>query len=658
ETVLGAFAHQEVPFGRLVDELGFDRAADDTSVVRVVIALQNAPAEPFELPGLRVDEVPVIREASPFDLTLSFVEHDGGLVVSVEYDANLFDETTVARLGRLWLRVADQVTADPAAPLRRVDLLDAADRRLLLPPEQTTTEEVVGSVVDRFAARVERHPDALAVRDDSGDHSYARIWEWSGRVAAALARTGAGPETPVLVAVDRGPAVVAVWLGVLRAGAAFVPVHPATPPERVAWMCADLGVRHAVAEPSHHDRLPAELALVDTDPVDVTGDGGPHQVSVPAAAAAYVMYTSGSTGTPKGVVVTHADILTLAADHRWWDPAHERVLFHSPHSFDAAVYEIWVPLLGGGSVVAAPPDDLDAALLRRMVEDHGVSAVFVTTALFTLLSTQDPAVWAGLGQVWTGGEAAVPSVWSRVRQVCPETRFVHVYGPTETTTFAVCGEPGAEVSEGRVPLGTGMDGVRVVVLDNALRPVPVGAVGELYLGGAGVARGYSGRAALTSSRFVADPFGPEGTRAYRTGDLVRWLPDGVLEFVGRSDDQVKVRGFRIEPGEVEAALVGQSGVARAVVVVREDTPGARRLVGYVVPEDGAVPAPEVLRDALRRFLPEYLVPAAVVVLEALPLTGNGKVDRAALPAPEFQSADRHVAPRTDTEKVLCEVWAE
>ncbi|AUS81135.1 hypothetical protein C1701_25465 [Actinoalloteichus sp. AHMU CJ021] len=658
ETVLGAFAHQEVPFGRLVDELGFDRAADDTSVVRVVIALQNAPAEPFELPGLRVDEVPVIREASPFDLTLSFVEHDGGLVVSVEYDANLFDETTVARLGRLWLRVADQVTADPAAPLRRVDLLDAADRRLLLPPKQTTTEEVVGSVVDRFAARVERHPDALAVRDDSGDHSYARIWEWSGRVAAALARTGAGPETPVLVAVDRGPAVVAVWLGVLRAGAAFVPVHPATPPERVAWMCADLGVRHAVAEPSHHDRLPAELALVDTDPVDVTGDGGPHQVSVPAAAAAYVMYTSGSTGTPKGVVVTHADILTLAADHRWWDPAHERVLFHSPHSFDAAVYEIWVPLLGGGSVVAAPPDDLDAALLRRMVEDHGVSAVFVTTALFTLLSTQDPAVWAGLGQVWTGGEAAVPSVWSRVRQVCPETRFVHVYGPTETTTFAVCGEPGAEVSEGRVPLGTGMDGVRVVVLDNALRPVPVGAVGELYLGGAGVARGYSGRAALTSSRFVADPFGPEGTRAYRTGDLVRWLPDGVLEFVGRSDDQVKVRGFRIEPGEVEAALVGQPGVARAVVVVREDTPGARRLVGYVVPEDGAVPAPEVLRDALRRFLPEYLVPAAVVVLEALPLTGNGKVDRAALPAPEFQPSQGYVAPRTEVEQVLCEVWAE
>ncbi|WP_016700286.1 non-ribosomal peptide synthetase, partial [Actinoalloteichus spitiensis] len=506
---------------------------------------------------------------------------------------------------------------------------------------------------------VDERPDAVAVRFDGGALTYAEVWEWSGRVAAELCRLGAGPEVPVLVALERGPAVLPVWLGILRAGAVFVPAHPGTPAERVSWMCEDLGITVAVADPDHHDRVPSTVRLVEPDPAGSDGDRGTSAV-VPLTSAAYVMYTSGSTGRPKGVVVTHGAVLSLAEDRRWREPAHQRVLFHSPHAFDAAVYEIWVPLLRGATVVVSPPGDLDVAVLTRMVTEHGVSAVFVTTALFGLLTEQDPGVWSRLGQVWTGGEAARPPVWSRARAASPDTEFVHVYGPTEATTFAVCGAvPATELAAGRVPLGRPMDGVRMWVLDRWLRPVRTGEVGELYLGGTGLARGYAGRPGLTAGRFVAAPLDDAaGARAYRTGDLVRSLPGGGVEFVGRSDDQVKLRGFRIELGEVEAALAELPGVGQAVATVLEDGPDLRRLVGYVVPSDDGDGIHGDPRAELRAVLPAYMVPVSVLVLDALPLTPNGKIDRAALPAPAPNSGGTHVAPRTETERALCDTWAE
>jgi acyl-coenzyme A synthetase/AMP-(fatty) acid ligase/acyl carrier protein len=365
------------------------------------------------------------------------------------------------------------------------------------------------------------------------------------------------------------------------------------------------------------------------------------------------MFTSGSTGTPKGVVVEHGAVVALSADSRWRE-GHDRVLFHSPHAFDAATYEVWVPLLNGGTAVAADgPVSADA--LREHTARHGVSAVFLTTALFNLFAQQDPECFAGLRELWTGGEAADPASLARVRRACPDTALVHVYGPTEATTFATCTELGEEEARaGHCPIGRPMDATGAYVLDAALRPAAPGAVGELYLSGPGTARGYDGQPGLTAERFVADPFG-SGGRLYRTGDLVRWSADGRLVFVGRADGQVKLRGFRVETGEVEAALLRGPEVAQAAVLVAENPGGGRQLVAYVTGREVDV---DLVRERLARELPAYMVPSAVTVLEALPLNANGKVDRARLPEPAWAraAAPVHVEPSTPTEEAVAQVW--
>ncbi|WP_234431147.1 condensation domain-containing protein, partial [Streptomyces sp. NRRL F-5053] len=349
-----------------------------------------------------------------------------------------------------------------------------------------------------------------------------------------------------------------------------------------------------------------------------------------------------------------ADVVALARDERFASPAHERVLFHSPHAFDAATYEVWAPLLRGGCVVVAE-GEVTAGAVREAVERNGVTGLWVTAALFGVLADEDPGCFAGLGEVWTGGDAVPAVAAERMLAQCASTVLVNGYGPTESTTFAVCGALSREdVAGGSVPLGLPMDNTRAVVLDSGLRPVGVGVPGELYLGGHGLARGYEGRADLTAERFVADPF-VAGQRLYRTGDLVRRRDDGRLEFLGRGDDQVKVRGFRIEPGEIQAALERCQGVGRAAVVVREDAPGVKRLVAYLV---GAGLDVEAVRVEVAGVLPEYMVPSAFVVLDALPLTANGKVDRRALPEPEAGAGVEYVAPRTEAERALAGVWAE
>ncbi|MET9619108.1 amino acid adenylation domain-containing protein, partial [Kitasatospora indigofera] len=373
---------------------------------------------------------------------------------------------------------------------------------------------------------------------------------------------------------------------------------------------------------------------------------------------AYVMFTSGSTGVPKGVAVRHRDVAGLAADRRWRGGAHDRILLHSPHAFDAATYELWVPLLAGGTVVVAPPGGLDAPGLRAVVARHGVTALFITKALFDLVAEEDPEAFAGLRTVSTGGEAASGALMRRVLDACPDLLLAHVYGPTEATTFATYQALSAtEAAAVRVPIGTPLDNMRSYVLDEHLRPVPPGVAGELYIAGAGLARGYWNRPALTAERFVACPFVPGG-RMYRTGDLVRQRGGGALEFQGRADAQVKLRGFRIELTEIEAVLSRHRAVRQVIVIAREDRPGDTRLVAYCA----AAGEPEALAAELRRLaadaLPAYMVPAAVVVLDALPLNANGKVDRRVLPAPEQGRAAGGRAPRDPREEILCGLFAE
>ncbi|MFC4901946.1 AMP-binding protein [Streptosporangium amethystogenes subsp. fukuiense] len=354
------------------------------------------------------------------------------------------------------------------------------------------------------------------------------------------------------------------------------------------------------------------------------------------------MYTSGSTGTPKGVAVRQCDVVALAADRRW--ERHRRVLMHSPHAFDASTYEIWVPLLRGGTVVIAPPGDLGPGAFAGLVARHRLTALFITTALFNLVAEEAPGTFAPLAEVLTGGEAASAAAMRRVLAACPRTLLGHVYGPTETTTYATHHPVSAVSRAGTPPIGRAMDGMRAYVLDGFLRPVPPGAPGELYLAGAGLARGYLGRPALTAERFVACPY---GGRMYRTRDVVRWSADGELEYLTRADRQVKLRGFRIEPAEIEAALAGHPDVVQVAVTVRD-----RRLLAYVV---GAVAAEELRRFA-GRTLPEYMVPSSVIGLDALPLTPNGKVDRAALPSGSAPAAGRD--PRTPEEESLCRLFAQ
>jgi nonribosomal peptide synthetase DhbF len=372
------------------------------------------------------------------------------------------------------------------------------------------------------------------------------------------------------------------------------------------------------------------------------------------------MYTSGSTGAPKGVSITHANVTSLAMDPVWADEKYERMLMHSPHSFDALTLELWTQLLHGGTVVIAPPGELDGDVLDELVKTSGVTVAWLTAGLFHAMADQDPGRFAAMRTVLTGGDVVSGAIVDRVHAHCPGLVVVNGYGPTESTVFTTLyptSDASPRAGGGVVPIGPPIANRSVYVLDDVLSVVPAGVAGELYVTGDGLARGYLARAGLTASRFVACPFSA-GERMYRTGDVVRWRRDGMLEFVGRADDQVKLRGYRIELGEIEAALARAPGAGRVAVIVREDRPGDKRLVAYVVPAEGQQADPAVLRDAVAQVLPDFMLPSAFVLLDSLPLTERGKLDRRALPPPDYSSAAAYVPPQTELEQIMAGIWAD
>ncbi|WP_409181044.1 non-ribosomal peptide synthase/polyketide synthase [Amycolatopsis sp. VS8301801F10] len=649
ETVLSAFAHGDVPFDRVVEEVQPERDPSRTPLVQAVVVLQRPLVAERTVAGLRVSEYALPRPSARFDLVVEFWPRPDGLRVTIEYATALFDGATIERLARSLEVLLAGIAADPARPVGDLPLLTAEDRRFLLPgqPENPSGNRPRQTVPDLFDRRAGQRPDDLAVVSGDVRLTYAELRARANRLAQRLIRRGVRPEDRVGVLMDRSADLVVAVLAILKAGGAYLPLDLRAPADRLRRVLD--GVPLVLTDRTWHDTATTVhngLTLLVTD---VDEPSTAPEIALSEQNLAYVEYTSGSTGVPKGVAVRHADVTALATDPRF--SGHERVLLHSPLAFDASTYELWVPLLNGGTVVVAPPGDLDADAVQQLVARHGLSALWLTAGLFRLFAEETPECFAGLREVWTGGDVVPPAAVRRVLDRCPGIAVVDGYGPTETTTFATSFRMPAEVPD-PIPIGTPLRDVRIHVVDDRFRLLPRGAAGEVCVAGAGLARGYFGQPGATADRFVADPFGRPGERMYRTGDLGRWRGDGTLEFLGRADDQVKIRGFRVEPAEIERALAAEDGVARAFVTIRT-TGGRKQLVGYVVgPAD-----PEDLRRALGRTLPDYLVPSVLVPMAELPLTANGKVDRRALPEPQVAS-ERTTAPRTGREAVLAGIWAD
>jgi amino acid adenylation domain-containing protein len=675
ERALAAQAHQDLPFERVVELVQPARSLAHTPLFQAMVAWQNTPDGSLELPGLtlgRVEEAP--HAVAKYDLTLTLREAGGRVVGGVLYATALFDRETVERwVGYLRRVLREMAVADrPERRLSELPMMTEAERKTLLETWSGRGEAfpVAGSLHGRFEARAAARPDAVAVSFEGRSLTYAQLNARANRLAHYLVRLGVGPEVRVGVCLERSLEMVVSLLAVLKAGGAYVPLDPGYPAERLAYMLDDSAVPLVLVQEALRGSVPAregvEVLAVDalaerlaSEPAEnPAGGAGPDSL-------AYVIYTSGSTGRPKGVMNAHRGVVNRLV----WMQAHfgigadDVVLQKTPFSFDVSVWEFFWPLQQGARLVMARPDGhRDPAYLRDVVEREGVTTLhFVPSMLQPFVEAVKAGRCASLRHVVCSGEALPPALVRRFHdRFAGPVVLTNLYGPTEAAVDVSCWTCPRDGAAGVVPIGRPVWNTALYVLDAGLQPVPVGVPGELYIGGVQVARGYLGRAGLTAERFVPDPFSAEGgARLYRTGDRARWRADGAIEYLGRLDDQVKVRGFRIEPGEIESALLAQPGVSAAAVIVRGEGDEAA-LVAYVVPAEGAA-LPPALREALKSRLPDYMVPAAFVPLERIPLTPNGKLDRGALPEPDAaggEAADGYVAPRTPVEEVLAGIWAE
>jgi amino acid adenylation domain-containing protein len=623
--VIEGQANQDVPFPRVVEAVAPARSSSHTPLYQTLFSIADAPLPELEAGGIEIvpDESPGNGSAKA-EINVVVVNHDGRgetptePTIIWEYNSDLFSASTAQRMVRDYCQVLESLVFEPGGRASALPLLAEEERkRLLVEWNDTAADYPRDATIDRlFADAARRNPDAVAVTVDGDSLTYGELERRSSRLARHLASHGVGPGSRVGISTERSLEMVVGLLGILKAGGSYVPLDPGDPAERRAFVMRDAGVSLVLDSELVRDRASAGES---DEPV---------AAPVSATDGAYVMYTSGSTGEPKGVVVTHRNVVRLVRGQTYAEFGPDQVFLQmAPLAFDASTFEIWGALLHGARLVLYPAGSIDLSELRAALERHGVTTLWLTAGLFHQVVDTDVGSLGGLRQLLAGGDALLPDRVSHAMRALPGVRLVNGYGPTEATTFSCCFDATSGVPfDDSVPIGRPLANTSAYVLDRELQPVPIGVPGELYIGGDGVARGYLNEPELTAERFIPSPFGDD--RLYRTGDIVRWRPDGQLEFMGREDLQVKVRGFRVEPGEVEAALVGHPGVREAAVVAPADAEGNRRMVAFVV-ADGAVEEAE-LRAHLGAKLPAYMVPAAFALVERLPVTSNGKLDRAAL----------------------------
>lgn len=684
ESALGAFAHQDVPFERLVEEFSSSRDIGNTPLFQVMFVLRSAADAGPRLRGVRANSLPLPTPSAKFDLTLVVSETPAGLSASWEYSKDLFDLASIERMTQHFKSLLEGIATDADRPIGQLPLLTDAERHQLLAGWNDTARPIAPATLPAlFIAQAQRTPDAAAVLFEDRTLTYAALDGLANRLAKHLQKLGVGPDALVGVCAERSPELVVGLVGALKAGGAYVPLDPGYPPARLTGIMTDAALTVVLTQRAIAPKLalPAgtHCVLLD-DEASWSDDTGPSLLPDGMGALppqhlapqhlATMIYTSGSTGTPKGAANSHEGLHNRLAwaQSAFGLTADDVVLQKTPFSFDVSVWEFFWPLIVGAKLaVAAPRSHRDPRQLVATIRDHGVTVLhFVPSMLAAFVDhlTSEPEALQrcrSMRRVICSGEALSADLRDQVQRLLPWVQLENLYGPTEAAIDVTHWSCAADTSR-QVPIGRPIWNTRTYVLDAALEPVPAGVAGELYLAGIGLARGYLNRAGLTSERFVADAHGPAGARMYRTGDLARWRSDGVIEFLGRADAQLKLRGYRIEPGEIEALLQQQASVSAAAVVARTDREGGhdQRLVAYVVPHIRTKLDVSELRSALAAALPDYMVPSAFVAIEQLPLNPNGKLDRSALPAPAHSDSPGATSspPRDELERALAEIFSD
>ena len=664
---LDAYAHQDLPFEKLVEELNPERSLSYSPLFQVMFVLQNEP-KPAKLLGLTEHPVPINLETAKFDLILSVTEKDDLLLGSWSYNTDLFDAATIERMTANFQTLLAGIVENPQQPIAQLPILTPAEQhQLLVEWNQTDTEYPRNKCIHvLFEEQVEQTPEAVALVFAGQQLTYRELNERANQLAHYLQQLGVKPQVRVGICLERSLAMVVGLLGILKAGGAYVPLDADYPQERLKLMLSDSQVDVLLTQEKLLTQIPdnrAKLVCLDTHWHNISQEARQNPISeAQANDLAYICYTSGSTGKPKGVSVPHRGVVRLVKETNYVNFSSKEVFLQlASISFDASTFEIWGSLLNGAKLVLMPAHTPSLEELGAIIQHHQVTTLWLTAGLFHLMVDKRIQDLKPVGQLLAGGDVLSVTHVQKVLQELPDCQLINGYGPTENTTFTCCYPITKLPPNGNsIPIGKAIANTQVYILDPDLQPVPIGVFGELYIGGDGLAQGYFNRPELTTERFIPNPFSNDSqARFYKTGDLVRYLPDGNLEFVGRQDNQVKIRGFRIELAEIESAIAQHPSIQETTVIAREDLPGEKRLVAYVVTQQELNSSE--LRSFMQERLPNYMMPSVFVFLDTLPLTPNGKVDRRALPAPDtsnIQLDTNFVPPSNPTEEILATIWIE